>query len=261
MAIRKEERQRAVVKFGTECVVNEAGVDTKRIDSHAERLAVLHEEYDLTIVTSGAKGFGDRRLELAKKEAKTYDKRLRAFLGTAGISRCWEESFERQGIRAGQVLMTHDEMISAHEGPRFRNIMTAAFGAGFVPICNYKDFLSVKSDPHDEIEGIDVYTDNDRFSREIAEIIGADVLILATDPVDGFLDERGEVVRQFHVSRLDTMSAQDFEVREGSSGGIFSKLTEAAKAAKDGRRAFICGGDANFDLVISGEQTATEVVQ
>jgi glutamate 5-kinase len=131
----------------------------------------------------------------------------------------------------------------------------------FVPICNYKDFLSVASDPHDEIIKIDEFRDNDRFSREIAEILGAEALILATNGVDGFEDEFGRVVHEFPAGRLDDMEAADYQSSQGGTGGIVAKLAEAAVAADSGIRSFVCSADADFEQILTGQRICTEVIQ
>lgn len=254
-----QERKRVAVKFGTDCVVNSNGVNEARIYDHAERLAILHQQYDLVVITSGAVAVGERRL--GDVNQRPGDRRMSAFLGTAGISGCWERGFERQGIMAGQVLMTHYEMVDAREGVRFRRAMNRAFHHRFVPICNYKDFLSVASDPHDEIGKMDVYKDNDRFGREIAEVLGAEAIIFATHGRDGFEDETGTVVTQFEAGRLANMRAEDYGTSNGGTGGIVGKLGEAAEALNSGMRAFVCNADAYFDQILSGRHVATEVVQ
>lgn len=254
-------RELVVVKFGSESLVNGGGVDQERINNHAVRLAALHKSRDLVVVTSGAVAKAKRRTLAEGKDWQDYGRRNLAMMGSAGITVAWEEAFERVGIAAGQVLMTHLEMTDAREGPRFKGAIGRARQERIVPICNYKDFLSVSSDPYDELENIDVYTDNDRFSRDVAGILGAEALILATNGVAGYLDANGEVVRQFRTADLAAPKARDLGSSEAGTGGIVSKLENAIAARVSGMRSFICSANADFQGVLTGQEICTEVVE
>jgi glutamate 5-kinase len=253
-------RELIAVKFGTESIVNGTGIDIDRINDHAERLAPVHEENDLVIITSGAVAWAQRRLRAMGRDPEDYSRRTRAMLGTAGITVAWEQAFERVGIVAGQVLLTNLEMTDAKEGPRLLDAYGEARKQQVVPVCNYKDFLSLASDSHDELRKIDVYQDNDRFGRELAGILGASTLIMATDGVDGYL-EGGEVVHQFHAGRLAELQGRTHEPSEEGMGGILSKLENSVLAVEAGMRAFICNADADFAGMLDGELIGTEVIQ
>lgn len=254
-------RELVVVKFGSESLVNGGGINKRRIDEHAERLAAVHETHDLVVVSSGAVAQAKRRTLAAGRAWQDYDRRSLAMMGSAGITVAWEQAFERVGIAAGQVLMTHLEMTDAREGPRFRDAIGRARSERIVPVCNYKDFLSVSSDPYDELDKIDVYKDNDRFSRDVAEILGAQALIMATNGVGGYLDESGEVVRYFRAADLGTARERGLESSDNGTGGIISKLENAVEARLAGMRSFICTADANFRGVMAGQEISTEVVE
>jgi|GEM_PF-5562739 len=253
-------RELIAVKFGTESLVNGTGIDTERINRHAERLAPVHEDSDLVVITSGAVAWAQRRLKAMNRDPDQYSRRTRAMLGTAGITVAWEQAFERVGIVAGQVLLTNLEMTDAKEGPRLLDAYAEVRAQQVVPVCNYKDFLSLASDKHDELKKIDVYQDNDRFGRELAGILGASTLIMATDGVDGYL-EGGQVVHRFDADRLPELQARPPEPSAGGTGGILSKLENGVEALAANMRAFICNADADFARILAGEPIGTEVVQ
>lgn len=250
-------------KFGTESLLGAQQIDVERINGHAERLAPLKDKYDLALVSSGAVGWGEHRLRAQGKSPDGYDRRTLAMTGTAGITVAWEQAFDRLGIVAGQVLLTYKELTDPEEGANLQNAFEQSLRLGVVPVFNYKDFLSRPSDDHAELEKIDVYSDNDRFSLDVAVTLGASTLILATHGVEGLERTDGEIIEKVRLSEVSEAKKYIQEAEPASRGsfGMESKINHAASAAKLGMRAIICNANADFSQVLSNQQIHTEVIQ
>lgn len=262
-------RRLIVVKFGTESLGNgNGGVDQDRINGHAERLKPLHDDdNDLLVMTSGAKAEGVRRVLAARqslrhKSLHQYSDRTLTMLGSAGVSVAWESAFDRVGILAGQVLATHREMHDSQEGPYLKEAYEEARSAYAIPIFNYNDFLSSQKDDKDELKELIYRRDNDRYVKDVAIHLGAEVLFFATNDVEGFManDELKPVIA---VSEIEGLKAHIFEDAGNgmSSGGMDSKLDNAGEAAMAGIETYICNANSDFAAIMAGQQICSRVVQ
>ena len=111
------------------------------------------------------------------------------------------------------------------------------FELGFVPIVNENDSIATS-----EIK----YGDNDRLAARVAQIIGADMLILFSD-VDGLYDKsKGKkIVRQVTSINEKIMSLMDNKKNKFGSGGIATKLDAAKICMNSGSHMFIANGKVN----------------
>ncbi len=249
------------MKFGSDSVSTTTGLDHERIAAHAERLAPLHEENDLLVVTSGAIARGKRRVLAMGKNLEDYDDQTLAHLGSAGINDAWERAFERvgDGLLAGQVLLTHREMQDSEEGPYFRQAYDRARRVFAIPILNHNDFLVRPGDPDDEMKEVAHYADNDRLAKDVAIYLGAKTLILATG-VEGF-KANGEIRETIAASEVEALKEHVFAASNDGTGGMDSKLDNAAEAAEAGIETFICSADANFAAIVAHQEICSRVVQ
>ncbi len=254
------ERELIVVKFGSESLVNRQGIDQSRINSHAERLAHLYEEHDVLVVTSGAVAWAKKRLEKQDKSWQTQSRRTLAMMGSAGIACAWETAFAVLNINAGQVLASHYELRDDFERSNFRESYKAAQLDRVIPILNHNDFMAKAHTRDDELDKIEKQKDNDEFSFEVAKLLGAKAMILATNSVTG-LEINGAVQHKVHSYHIEGLQQHLYVTSTDGTGGMSSKLDVAAEAVKAKIRAFICNADAEFTRILANEQIGTEVVQ
>lgn len=255
-----QERKLAVIKFGSESLVSEQGIDNGRLQSHAARIANLYDTHDVLVVTSGAVAWGRHRLEQADA-SESVSKRTLAMLGSAGIVTAWERAFFKTGLIAGQVLASHHEIRDDKvESSNFKRAYETARADKVIPILNHNDFLATPYSDDDELEKITKGKDNDEFSYEAARLLGADVLLLATSGVGGF-EKVGVVQTSVKTNEIPFLRRHLYKSSKKGTGDMGSKLQVAARASQIGIQAFICSADANFSQVLSRQQTATEVIQ
>jgi glutamate 5-kinase len=141
--------------------------------SDAARLAKRGQQF--LIVSSGAVALGRRRLGLGRRALELPEKQAAAAAGQGLLMRAWEEAFEPYGLIAAQVLLTRDDTEVRRRWLNARATMETLLALGVAPIVNENDTVATE-----EIR----YGDNDRLAARVAQMIGADLLVLLSD-VDG----------------------------------------------------------------------------
>jgi glutamate 5-kinase len=147
-----------------------------------------------------------------------------------------QEHQRRVGDRdGGQVLLAYYDFLHREQHNQAQETLRELFKLGVVPIVNENDAVS-----DDEIR----YGDNDRMAALVANMVGADVLVLLTDtpgllsahPLRGkpgsLIEEIDEVDHEYERMAGGPGSAR-------SAGGMASKLRAAKMAAWSGVRVVI----------------------
>jgi glutamate 5-kinase len=127
------------------------------------------------VVSSGAVALGRRRLGLTGRKATLPEKQAAAAAGQSLLMRAWEEAFEPHGIGVAQILLTRDDTEMRRRWLNARATTETLMGLGVVPVVNENDTVVTE-----EIR----YGDNDRLAARVAQMAGADLLVLLSD-IDG----------------------------------------------------------------------------
>jgi glutamate 5-kinase len=170
--------RRVVVKVGSSLLVDwESGAaDRAWLAGLARDSARLKSRgCDVLIVSSGSVALGRRRLRLKKKTLSLEEKQAAAAAGQSLLMRAYEEAFEAHGAAVAQILLTRDDTEMRRRWLNARATAETLLGLGAVPVVNENDTVATE-----EIR----YGDNDRLGARVAQMIGADVLVLLSD-IDG----------------------------------------------------------------------------
>jgi glutamate 5-kinase len=244
--------QLTVVKFGSELVTNQHGVDRQRIDDYTDGLVDygIYEPNELLVVTSGAVEAGKARLRKQGYDYSDWDDITLAQLGAASVTRCWEECFEGVGVMAGGLLTTHHEIEDQEEGPSLLRAINLARERGVVSIVNENDALSIA-----ELMELVTGGDNDGLAAHIARACGARTLKLFTKK-GGVMNGRGELIEEvnsknYHATLLMLKQRELLGKKGNGRGGMSKKLQAAWLAAQAGIQAEIAAvnRDMTGDLV------------
>ena len=223
--------RRIVVKVGSALVTGEDGAP------HRDWLAALAADtarlrgrgQQVLIVSSGAVALGRRRLGLGRRALTLPEKQAAAAAGQSALMRAWEEAFEPHALAAAQVLLTRDDTEVRHRWLNARATMETLLDLKAIPVVNENDTVVTE-----EIR----YGDNDRLAARVAQMIGADVLVLLSD-VDGLYtaDPRREPDAR-HLPRISRLTPEIEAMAGGANtsagvgtGGMATKL-EAARIAQ-----------------------------
>lgn len=226
--------RRVVVKIGTTALTTPSGV------FDAGRLAVLVEAIegrmkagsDLVIVSSGAIAAGIEPLGLSKRPTDLATKQAAASVGQVALVNAWSSAFAVYNRTVGQVLLTAQDISMRVQHNNAQRTLDRLRALHAVAIVNENDTVATN-----EIR----FGDNDRLSALVAQLVGADALILLSD-IDGLYDGDPRKAHSDNPARfIPEVAARgdlDGVVAGGGSnlgtGGMASKLSSALLAADAG---------------------------
>ncbi len=247
--------RRIVVKIGSRVLVQRNGrPDTRRMAALVAGLAALRREgREVIVVSSGAIASGLQALGMKKKPADLPTLQMAAAVGQSRLMAAYDKLFSRRRCRIGQVLLTHDDLEDRRRHLNARNTMLKLLEHGIIPVVNENDVVSV-----DEIK----FGDNDALASRTAMLVAADLLVLLTT-VDGFhaADAKGRNRRVPFLAEVtaDTLSHTQGKGSIFSTGGMASKLTSAAEAARMGTPVVIANGrqDGILQEIVAGANVGT----
>jgi glutamate 5-kinase len=231
--------RRVVVKVGSSLVVDAAtgAVDSPWLAALADDLKRLAGRgQTLLIVSSGAVALGRRRLALKRRSLTLPEKQAAAAAGQPLLMRAWEEALAPAGLTAAQVLMTPDDTEVRRRYLNARATLETLLELGVTPVVNENDTVATE-----EIR----YGDNDRLAARVAQMVGADLLVLLSD-VDGLYtaDPRRDAGAR-HIPHVAALTPQIEAMGGGAhvgSGGMATKLAAVRIAAAAGCSTLITFG-------------------
>ena len=247
--------KRIVVKVGSALLVGPDGADRAWLAAFAADVARLRARgQQVLIVSSGAGALGRRRLSLPKRALTLPEKQAAAAAGQSALMRAWEEALEPFGIHAAQILLTRDDTEVRRRWLNARATVETLLALGVAPVVNENDTVVTE-----EIR----YGDNDRLAARVAQMIGADVLVLLSD-VDGLYtaDPRHDPSAE-HLARVARLTPAIEAMAGGANalagvgtGGMATKLSAARIAAAAGCATVITLGSrpAPLQAVEDGER-------
>ena len=247
---------RIVVKAGSALLVGRDGAaDAHWLHAFAADVARLRErDQQVLVVSSGAVALGRRRLGLARRPVTLAEKQAAAAAGQSALMRAWEEAFEPHGLACAQVLLTRDDTEVRRRWLNARGTVETLLDLGLIPVVNENDTVVTE-----EIR----YGDNDRLAARVAQMIGADVLVLLSD-VDGLYtaDPRRDASAE-HLPRVARLTPEIEAMAGGANhgagvgtGGMATKLAAARIASAAGCATVITLGhrDAPLAALEAGER-------
>ena len=220
--------RRIVIKVGSALLVSKGGTaDHAWLASLAGDAARLRAEgKDVLIVSSGSIALGRRRLGLtSKKTLDLEEKQACAAAGQSLLMRAWEEAFEPHDAPVAQVLLTRDDTEVRRRWLNARATVETLLRLNAVPVVNENDTVATE-----EIR----YGDNDRLAARVAQMIGADLLVLLSD-VDGLYtsDPRSDPDAR-HIPVVDALTPEIEAMGGGANvaagmgtGGMATKIAAA----------------------------------
>ena len=253
--------RRLVVKVGSSILIDEASgrADEVWLAGFAADVARLRARgQQLLVVSSGSIALGRRRLGLKRRALSLQEKQAAAAAGQSLLMRAWEEAFEPHGIICAQVLLTRDDTEVRRRWLNARATVETLLGLKVVPVVNENDTVVTE-----EIR----YGDNDRLAARVAQMIGADLLVLLSD-VDGLYT--ADPRRDSKAERIQTLGelTPQVEAMAGGanaqagvgSGGMATKLMAARIAQHAGCATLITLGRRPSPLQAIEEGAASTLI-
>jgi glutamate 5-kinase len=226
--------RRLVVKVGSSLLVDErtGAADHAWLAAFAADAARMRARgQQILVVSSGAVALGRRRLGLGRK-LDLPSKQAAAAAGQSLLMHAWEEAFAPHGVTTAQVLLTRDDTERRRRWLNARATIETLLSLGVAPVVNENDTVVTE-----EIR----YGDNDRLAARVAQMIGADLLVLLSD-IDGLYtaDPRRDAQAR-HIPVVSELSAAIEAMAGGANaeagvgtGGMATKVMAARIAAAAG---------------------------
>lgn len=237
---RLAEGRRWVIKVGSSLVTAKgAGLDQAAIADWCAQIAQLRRAgVQVALVSSGAVAEGMARLGMKKRPAVLHELQAAAAVGQMGLVRAYEAEFKQHGIKAAQVLLTHEDVADRTRYLNAQGTLTTLLELGAVPVVNENDTVAT-----DEIR----LGDNDTLGALTANLIQADLLVILTDQ-EGLFDSdprsnpAAELVSQAELSDGRLMAMAGTSKGELGRGGMRTKISAACTAARSGAATVIAHG-------------------
>ena len=251
---------RLVVKVGSSLVTNEGrGLDHTALARWAAEIAELRRlGKDVVLVSSGAVAEGVARLGWSEKPASIHEKQAAAAVGQMGLCQAYESAFRQHGLKTAQVLLTHDDMADRTRYLNARSTLLTLLSLGVVPIINENDTVVTA-----EIK----FGDNDTLGALVTNLIEGDALIILTDQQGLFTADprRDPSAKLIEEAVAGTAELEAMAGGAGSSvgtGGMFTKVIAAKRAARSGAATVIASGREPNVLtrLAQGESIGTQLI-
>lgn len=232
--------KRLVVKVGSSLVTNEGrGLDDAAIEAWCAQLAALVQEgREVIMVSSGAVAEGVKRLGWVGRPKAIHELQAAAAVGQMGLVQAYERHLRAHGLGSAQVLLTHADLSDREHYLNARSTLLTLLHLGVVPVINENDTVVA-----DEIK----FGDNDTLGALVANLVEADALVILTDQKGLFsADPRQDP----SAVLVQTATAGDpaLEAMAGGAGssvgtgGMYTKITAAKRAARSGASTAIAWG-------------------
>jgi len=202
-----------------------------QIDDLVEALSESHARgTEVVLVSSGAIATGLPFLRLDDRPTDLATQQAAAAVGQNVLIYRYQQSMQRFGIVAGQVLLTAGDLENPAHRSNAQRAMERLLGLRILPIVNENDTVATA-----EIR----FGDNDRLAALVATLIRADVLILLSD-VDALYTKPPHLPGALPVDRVrvdDELEGIEIggpgEAGVGT-GGAGSKISAARVATTSG---------------------------
>ena len=248
--------RRVVVKVGTSSITDQDGrIDPQRMQNLANAILELGRTtgHAPVLVSSGAGAAGRERLGL-KLPLTLPRMQAAAAVGQELLMRHWEAAFAPTPV--AQILLSAGDVHNRRTYVNAKNTFDASLKLGAMPIVNENDSVAT-----DELK----LGDNDSLSAWVAQLVGADALILLTD-VDGLYatppTERSADAPLQEIHDLEAaMGLAGASHDPRGTGGMQTKLKAAAIARDAGIETWIVRADPDvLKSLAGGEPRGTRIV-
>ncbi len=235
--------RRVVVKVGSSSI---SGENAEKIQPIVEALAAAHARgTEVVLVSSGAIATGMPYLALEERPVDLATQQAAAAVGQNVLIYRYQDALRAFEIVAGQVLLTAGDLENPTHRSNARRAMERLLGLRILPIVNENDTVATH-----EIR----FGDNDRLAALVAQLIGADALVLLSDIESLYTRPPSEPgARPIDVvAHDDDMNGFEFGsvvVNSVGTGGAATKASAARLATASGIGVLVTSADLVADAL------------
>jgi len=222
------EAARIVVKVGSSSI---SGENAGQIGMLVDALAARHGNgTEVVLVSSGAIATGAPFLRLDARPSDLATQQAAAAVGQNLLIYRYQDSLDRYGIVAGQVLLSAGDVEDETSRSNATRAMERLLSLRILPIVNENDTIATH-----EIR----FGDNDRLAAFVATMIRADLLVLLSD-VDGLYTKPPGTPGAHRIETVEPDGDLAHVEMGGAgsagvgTGGAITKVSAARYAARAG---------------------------
>lgn len=223
-----------------------------KIEDIARQIVELQKDYNIAIVSSGAIATAKHFIEVNNWQLSGSRQALSA-IGQPILMQIYNEIFRDFGIASAQCLLTYRDFDNKEAQTNIKNTLGDLFANNFVPIINENDTIAI-----DEI----VFGDNDKLSAYVANLLDADLLMLASD-IDGLFDKNPQKHEDAQlipvINNIDECKKyiDDNTANQLGTGGMTSKIQAAEICSRNNTQIWIVNGN-NNNFILDSMRKKTE---
>ncbi|MBW2494646.1 MAG: glutamate 5-kinase [Deltaproteobacteria bacterium] len=231
--------RRIVVKIGSSVLTRDGELESRVFGDISRQVAELFDAgREVVIVSSGAIAIGARELGWSEGGRSIREKQAAAAVGQIGLIEQYRRRFVRRGRKVAQVLVTRSGLADHERFINARHTLLELLRIGVVPIVNENDTVATE-----EIR----FGDNDNLSATVANLIGADLLVILTDVEGLYQTPPGDAAKPKLFDVVERVTPEIERAAGGSTsafgrGGMTTKLEAAQAAARCGATTVLCNG-------------------
>ncbi len=228
-----------VIKIGSALITNDGqGLDTQAIHHWVKQIVELRQQgKKILLVSSGAVAAGMARIGWKQRPHALHKLQAAAALGQTGLIQHFETCFKQYNIHTAQVLLTHEDLSSRQRYLNARSTLKTLLELHCIPVINENDTVATG-----EIR----LGDNDTLAALVANLVGAEALIILTDQQGLYnKDPRHHQNAKLISEAIATDPALLKMAGDGGvlgQGGMRTKILAAQCAARSGTCTLIASG-------------------
>jgi glutamate 5-kinase len=237
--------RRIVVKAGTGALTGPSGLDPEVMADLVRQVCQVRDAAgEVLLVTSGAIAAGRAALGQSRGDMgpDISSRQVFAAVGQSRLMHTYQELFASHGAQIAQTLLTISDLSNRQAYLNVGNTLQRLLELGVVPVINENDVVAV-----DEIG--EVFGDNDRLSALVANLVGADLLLILTDTeglysADPRTDPSATLITEVDQvdARIEGLAGEN--LHPWARGGMATKLEAAKLVTASGIPMVMCHGRA-----------------
>lgn len=234
--------KRIVIKLGSSLLIDDEGknIRQKWLKSLVSDICDLTKQgINVAIVTSGAVALGSKYIDFKSDNLLLEEKQAAAACGQIDLVGNYQFYFNAKNIQVAQILLTMLDSEIRRNYLNAKNTMDTLIENNVIPIINENDTVAT---------GDLRFGDNDRLSAKVAQMIGAEYLIILSD-VDGVYTSNPNIDdNAVHIDRIEKIDAK-IEAMAGDAiedgvgtGGMITKIQAAKISVASGCHMILAKG-------------------
>lgn len=254
-------KKRIVIKVGTTTITHEqtGNINLGKLEKFVRVLTdIRNQGKEVIVVSSGSVAVGRTALGIEERPREGAMKQACAAVGQAKLMMIYEKFFSEYSQMTAQILLTKESILNQDCRKQAKIAFEKLLNMNVIPIVNENDAIAVD----EELYG--VFGDNDTMAAQVAELVGADLLILMSD-IDGLYTDDPKCnpdAKLIHTVRKVDGKLEDMAKGSGSdhgTGGMRTKL-EAARIIMEAEGDMVIANGEDISIIydiMDGKQTGT----